>query len=172
MKPSRYNQVAGQSQLSSYDNLDRLQVEKDQSTMVSLLQNGNEASSGREDNKVGQSPNQLRGQATVPVSSTVRGLAKPVDYSENSEQERSRGLKFYWKNWVHKSIGHGQSAAEIESTRRADILSKLSELKDTYGFLPKVNSQKDLRILKNPKATIIRKTTFQKLAVLGSRLLI
>lgn len=153
--------------LSRYENLDEVQSRQDQQSMVDILHNGShvggnsqrmqQPGNGASIQEIGGGIRETKLEGSIPISSRMASDRSQIDFSENSEQDPGRAFKFYWKNWVQKTIGHSKSPMEIEANRRAGILSNLAQANQVYGFLPKVSSQKQLSLLKHPKAAIINR---------------
>ena len=153
--------------LSRYENLDEVQSRQDQQNMVDILHNGSQIGRNRQKlqhsengasiQEIGEGIRDVRHEGSVPISSRMASDRSQIDFSENSEQDPGKAFKFYWKNWVQKTIGHSKTPMEIEANRRAGILSNLAQANQVYGFLPKVSSQKQLSLLKHPKAAIINR---------------
>lgn len=153
--------------LSRYENLDEVQSRQDQQNMVDILHNGSQtggspqkmqqSGNGASIQEIGGGIRETKLEGSVPISSRMASDRSQIDFSENSEQDAGRAFKFYWKNWVQKTIGHSKSPMEIEANRRAGILSNLAQANQVYGFLPKVSSQKQLSLLKHPKTAIINR---------------
>jgi hypothetical protein len=166
------------SSLSSYDNMDELQIEIDQNEIKNNLEKGIQSNQG--DNQSSylkihherfrtQLPDSVHEEASVPISVSMKDSRNKISFFMKSEQIKTKGLKFYWKSWTHKTIGHVPTAREIESSQRSELIMRFSEMKDPYGFLPQVGSQKQLSMLKNPKATVIKKKVTPKLTPLNCR---
>lgn len=166
-KVSKKNEQSAHA-LSRYENLDEVQSRQDQDTMVDKLYNRPLITASEQHiqgivkpkiNNDVRSSLQSKAEGSAPISSRMASDRSQIEFSENSEQDAGRAFKFYWKNWVQKTIGHSRSPMEIESNRRANILSELAKSPQAYGFLPKVSSQKQLSLLKHPKAAIINKNS-------------